>query len=215
MKRKDTPSTAVKLWSKTEEKLVCSRYESGISIADLAIKHGRTQGAITFRLIKFGKIKAPSQAEAPRSIPSPQICIDCRKQICSDQGKPLPDVVRCAKCKRRHDAKGPIVQNVRKESVGSQISNKNTTSPQSLIANSVRELSSDTPHRKCIDCGKKFSADPNRVTLFAHLCEACYKRRIEEKKNIQVRQKVILRRIDEGIAGTREDHKKMRSWKLS
>lgn len=100
-----------------------------------------------------------------------------------------------------------------------KISNKKSTQIRTRTMHPVQPLDTKLPPKlptaACIDCGNKFFADPNRATLFAHLCEACYRRRIEEKKNIQVKQKIITRRIDEGIAGTREDHKKMRSWKLS
>jgi len=82
----------------------------------------------------------------------------------------------------------------------------------------VRDLDTKPPPKpstsNCIDCGKILIV-PKKVTLFPNLCEACNRRRIEEKKNIKVKEKIITRRIDEGIAGTREDHKKMRSWRLS
>lgn len=140
-------------WSASDNKRLCSDYDSGASIADLAIKHGRTIAAITIRLVKLGKIQ-----------PSPKI--------------------------------DPYVR----------------TKP------TVRPLYTKLPPKSspsnCIDCGKILE-DPSKVTLFPNLCEACHGRRIEEKKNIREKQKIIPRRIDEGIAGTREDHIKMLRWKLS
>lgn len=150
-----TLSNAGKFWSPREDKVLCARYDAGTSIADLATKHSRTQGAITFRLVKLGKVQAGSQID-------PNLKIRTKPPV-----RPL-----CAKLP-----------------------------PKSSQSN-------------CIDCGGILD-NPSTVTLFPHLCEACYKRRIEEKKNIRVKQKIVPRRIDEGIAGTREDHIKMRRWRLS
>jgi len=111
---------AGKFWSPREDKVLCARYAAGTSIVDLASKHGRTQGAITFRLVKLGKIQ-----------PSPQI----------------DSYVRVRHPVRDLDTKPP---------------------PKPSTSN-------------CIDCGKILIV-PKKVTLFPNLCEACNRRRIEEKK---------------------------------
>ena len=159
----NTPSNAGKFWSPREDNVLCARYDTGASIFDLASKHGRTQGAITIRLVKLGKLQEGSPT-------GPKICDQISDQT-STQIKP------------------PV------QPLDTKLPPKSST--------------------KCIDCGNEFFADPNMATLFAHLCKACYRRRIEEKKNIKVKHKIITRRIDEGIAGTREDNQKMRRWRLS
>lgn len=50
------PQNAGKPWTKEEDQLLISRFESGAVIKDLSLKHGRTQGAIHARLIKLGKL---------------------------------------------------------------------------------------------------------------------------------------------------------------
>ena len=50
------PQNAGKSWSKEEDQLLVSRFESGTAIKDLSVQHARTQGAIHARLIKLGKL---------------------------------------------------------------------------------------------------------------------------------------------------------------
>ena len=43
-------------WSEQEESALCQEYDSGMSIAQIALQHGRTSGAITSRLVKVGRL---------------------------------------------------------------------------------------------------------------------------------------------------------------
>jgi DNA-directed RNA polymerase subunit RPC12/RpoP len=157
-------SNAGKFWSHREDKVLCARYDAGASIADMAIKHARTEGAITIRLVKLGKIHTGSEMDL----------------------KIRP--------KTRTRARPP-----------------------------VRPLYTKLPPKltgpECVDCGKELFVDPSKATTNGFLCTSCSKRRLEMRNNIsnkiQTKHKIITRRIDEGIAGTRDDHKKMRRWKLS
>lgn len=51
------PDKAGKSWSDEEERELLSSFDAGISIKELATKHGRTPGAIVSRLARFGKIE--------------------------------------------------------------------------------------------------------------------------------------------------------------
>jgi len=51
------PDNAGKSWSDEEDKELLSAFDTGISAKELATKHGRTQGAITSRLARFGRIE--------------------------------------------------------------------------------------------------------------------------------------------------------------
>lgn len=44
-------------WTKEEEKLLCTRFNEGMHIKDIAKLHSRTTRAIESRLVKLGKIK--------------------------------------------------------------------------------------------------------------------------------------------------------------
>jgi hypothetical protein len=58
-------------WSSEEDSRVTHEFEGGMSIAQIALQHGRTSAAITSRLVKLGKIEAKAQglkgAEAQRA----------------------------------------------------------------------------------------------------------------------------------------------------
>lgn len=162
-----TLSNAGKFWSPREDKVLCARYDAGVNITDLATKHGRTQGAITFRLVKLGKLQAGSEM-------------------------------------------GPKTSNPKRTQIKYQINSTVYSLDTKLLPNS--------PGLKCVDCGKALSVDPCKAAN-GYLCTSCSKRKLEMRNNIsnkiQPRHKIITRRIDEGIAGTREDNKKMRTWRLS
>jgi hypothetical protein len=55
-RNRQLPENAGRLWDKTEEQQLCEEFAGGKSIPDLALSHKRTQGAITSRLEKLGKI---------------------------------------------------------------------------------------------------------------------------------------------------------------
>jgi glutathione S-transferase len=59
------PENAGKSWDREEDEQLCREFDSGISVKDLAAHHGRTEGAIQSRLVKFGKIKLPDTGNQP------------------------------------------------------------------------------------------------------------------------------------------------------
>ena len=52
------PENHGKQWSEEEEKQLLSRYNSGLSIEDIAKRHKRGIGGVQSRLVKAGKIEA-------------------------------------------------------------------------------------------------------------------------------------------------------------
>lgn len=50
------PENAGKSWDESEDRMLCIKFESGLTIMQLAQKHRRTSGAIQSRLEKLGKI---------------------------------------------------------------------------------------------------------------------------------------------------------------
>src|SRR5262245_29943460 len=59
------PANTGKAWSLEEDRALIARLKTGTSIADMAILHARTQGAITARLEKLGQLShAPSLQSA-------------------------------------------------------------------------------------------------------------------------------------------------------
>lgn len=47
-------------WSQDEDGRVCTEFEAGMTIAQIALQHGRSSGAITSRLVKLGRIDPAS-----------------------------------------------------------------------------------------------------------------------------------------------------------
>ncbi len=47
-------------WSSEEDTRLTGEFDGGMSIAQIALQHGRTSGAITSRLVKLGKIDPAS-----------------------------------------------------------------------------------------------------------------------------------------------------------
>ncbi|MGZ4958559.1 MAG: hypothetical protein ACXV7J_04855 [Methylomonas sp.] len=66
------PGNAGHSWSDDEDKELLALFDSGTPVKEIAVKHGRTQGAIVSRLIRLGKIKdrAEVYANAQPSNPS-------------------------------------------------------------------------------------------------------------------------------------------------
>ena len=58
------PDNAGKTWVDEEDKILLAGFDSGISAKDLALKHGRTHGAITSRLVRLGRIEERAGAPA-------------------------------------------------------------------------------------------------------------------------------------------------------
>lgn len=58
---------ATKRWLRSEEERLCLEFESGMSVREIAERHGRTDGGILVRLGRLGKI---SLLPAPDSFPS-------------------------------------------------------------------------------------------------------------------------------------------------
>ena len=50
------PAKAGNPWSDEEDQILVERFEGGMSFAELAKEHGRTEGAIKSRLTKLGKL---------------------------------------------------------------------------------------------------------------------------------------------------------------
>lgn len=51
------PGNAGRSWSEAEDKELLTNFDAGVLVKELAVKHGRTQGAIASRLVHLGKIK--------------------------------------------------------------------------------------------------------------------------------------------------------------
>ena len=56
-REKTLPDKAGKAWSELEDSELLSAFDVGRSIKDIAAKHSRTEGAISARLIRLGRIK--------------------------------------------------------------------------------------------------------------------------------------------------------------
>lgn len=60
-KKTQLPENTGKPWSETEHEQLIAAFDSGMGISEIARKHKRTTGAITARLVNFGKI--PQQTD--------------------------------------------------------------------------------------------------------------------------------------------------------
>lgn len=54
-------------WSAEEDARLGNELDSGMSIAQIALKHGRTSGAITSRLVKLGRLEPPAAKPKERA----------------------------------------------------------------------------------------------------------------------------------------------------
>jgi len=109
------------------------------------------------------------------------LCRDCGKQISEARIGAFPDATRCAFC----DAKRQIKFSIEKKS-------------------RVKLPKKTSSKRLCRDCGKQIPPARIRVIPNATLCVACQSGLESAAPNRHVR------RIDEGLAGTREAHKRIR-----
>ena len=55
-RNRSLPERAGKAWDAAEDQQICEEFVAGTSIADLAVSHNRTPGAIRTRLEKLGKL---------------------------------------------------------------------------------------------------------------------------------------------------------------
>lgn len=61
-RQRTLPPYAGKPWTEEEDRLLAEAFDSGASLKDLALKHGRTEGAIAARLVKLGKVSERAEA---------------------------------------------------------------------------------------------------------------------------------------------------------
>lgn len=59
---KVVPDNAGRSWTEKEEQELLALFDSGISVKDIARKHGRTPGGIASRLVRLGRIKERTDA---------------------------------------------------------------------------------------------------------------------------------------------------------
>jgi hypothetical protein len=62
------PTNASAPWSEEEKQRLVAAFQSGTSIDDLAVAHGRTVRAIESRLVVLGLIEAEARAHRPRYV---------------------------------------------------------------------------------------------------------------------------------------------------
>ena len=63
-RKKSQPERSGTPWTDDEDQQLIDAYEAGQSLQDLVIKHQRTRGAITARLMKLGKLEFGSESPA-------------------------------------------------------------------------------------------------------------------------------------------------------
>jgi hypothetical protein len=61
---RNLPGNAGKPWHDDQDRELISGFDAGASAKELAAKHGRTEYAITARLVKLGKISEPMGLDA-------------------------------------------------------------------------------------------------------------------------------------------------------
>lgn len=61
-RQRTLPPYAGKPWTDDEDRLLSEAFDGGASLKDLALKHGRTEGAIAARLVKLGKVSERAEA---------------------------------------------------------------------------------------------------------------------------------------------------------
>jgi hypothetical protein len=66
-RRERLPANFGKPWSEGEDKAVVASFDAGMSLADLARRHARTQGSIRLRLEKLGKLPPSGEARYENS----------------------------------------------------------------------------------------------------------------------------------------------------
>jgi hypothetical protein len=61
------PAKAGASWSKEEDNALIQKFDSNVLVAEIAKRHGRTEGGITSRLVRLGKIAAREDAYNKRT----------------------------------------------------------------------------------------------------------------------------------------------------
>jgi hypothetical protein len=56
--RKARPASAGARWTEEEDVRLCTEFDGGMAVREIARKHGRTPGAITSRLVRLGRLEA-------------------------------------------------------------------------------------------------------------------------------------------------------------
>lgn len=68
-----TPSRATRFtsagtpWTKEEDARLGQEFDAGMTVAQIALQHGRTSGAITSRLVKLGRVDAAAAKSRDRA----------------------------------------------------------------------------------------------------------------------------------------------------
>lgn len=58
MRKNTRPTSAGVRWTEEEDVRLCTEFDAGTAVREIARKHGRTPGAITSRLVKLGRLEA-------------------------------------------------------------------------------------------------------------------------------------------------------------
>ena len=58
MLRRRAAASAGTRWTEEEDARLCSEHDAGMSVAQMALAHGRSSSAITLRLVKLGRVDA-------------------------------------------------------------------------------------------------------------------------------------------------------------
>lgn len=61
-RQRTMPPNAGKPWTEEEDSLLAEAFDGGAPLKDLTLKHGRTEGSIAARLVKFGKVSECAEA---------------------------------------------------------------------------------------------------------------------------------------------------------
>jgi hypothetical protein len=56
LRKQERPASAGARWTSEEDATLCSAFDAGTAVREIARSHGRTSGAITIRLVKLGKL---------------------------------------------------------------------------------------------------------------------------------------------------------------
>lgn len=66
MRKNTRPASAGVRWTEEEDVRLCTEFDAGAPIRDIARSHGRTPGAITSRLVKLGRLDASAVVSRDR-----------------------------------------------------------------------------------------------------------------------------------------------------
>ncbi|HEX6094965.1 MAG TPA: hypothetical protein VF432_01475 [Thermoanaerobaculia bacterium] len=66
LKNHERPAAAGARWTPEEDAILACEFDGGMSVREIARKHGRTSGAITIRLVKLGKLDSATVTSRDR-----------------------------------------------------------------------------------------------------------------------------------------------------